>query len=350
MKNLQCVHKIFTLIKLIFAIGRGLCLSLALFTPAFTQQEPQFTSSHYIPASFNPAAIGLTNGLQLSFTGRSQWVGIEGQPASALLTAQAPIPQLMSALGINVMSDRIGVFSATSLKLNYAFALPLGKKGNVLQLGLAPMFLFRNMDASQFTSIYETPPNPLVTQLLGRQINANAFDIGIGALVAQKATSYPLLGPKYYVGAGIDHLLQPTLAELGAGFTLGRTFYLQAGYRYDFPAGWGSLLPAIHYKHVGNQNQLDLQLDFAYRPLVMGVGYRGASNGDALLTKVGFMLNRFLFLYSYDYPLSALAAATSGSHEITLTYFIDLKNKKAQGRKNKIVPDIDVKDFPQLSK
>jgi hypothetical protein len=62
------------------------------------------------------------------------------------------------------------------------------------------------------------------------------------------------------------------------------------------------------------------------------------------------MLNRFLFLYSYDYPLSALAAATSGSHEITLTYFIDLKNKKAQGRKNKIVPDIDVKDFPQLSK
>jgi type IX secretion system PorP/SprF family membrane protein len=350
MKSVQCFNKIFSLIKFVFAIGLGGSLSLALVTPAFAQQEPQFTASHYISASFNPAAVGLMNGLQLGFTGRSQWVGIEGQPASALLMAQAPIPQLMSALGVNVMSDRIGVFTATSLKLNYAFSLPLGKKGNVLQLGLAPMFLFRNMDASQFTSIYETPPNPLITQLLGRQINANAFDIGIGALVAKKAISYPLLGPQYYLGGGIDHLLQPTLAELGAAFTLGRTFYLQAGYRYDFSESFISLLPALHYKRVGNQNQLDLQLDWAYRPLLIGVGYRGASNADALLTKVGFMLNRFLFLYSYDYTLSALTAATSGSHEITLTYFIDFKNQTAQKRKNKTVPDLDVKDFPQLSK
>jgi type IX secretion system PorP/SprF family membrane protein len=347
MESLHSLNKIFTLIRLVFMVGRAVGLSLAFFTLGFAQQEPQFTASHYISASFNPAVIGLVSGLQLSFTGRSQWVGIEGQPASALLTAQAPIPQLMSALGVNVMSDRIGVFSATSLKVNYAFSLPLGKKGDVLQLGLAPMFLFRNMDASQFTSIYETAPNPLVTQLLGRQINANAFDIGVGAVWAKKAASYPLLGPKYYLGAGIDHLLQPTLSEFGAAFTLGRTFYLQAGYRYDFAESATSLLSAINYKHVGNQNQLDLQLDFAYRPLIIGLGYRGRANLDALLTKIGFMINRFLFLYAYDYSLSALTAATSGSHEATLIYFISFQPKS---QKPKTVPDLDVKDFPKLSK
>ncbi|MCS6903898.1 MAG: type IX secretion system membrane protein PorP/SprF [Bacteroidia bacterium] len=344
---MKLIPKFFTLVFLFFSKGTFLFF---LNPTLFAQQDPQFTTHSYVPNSYNPAAIGLNNGIQLSFSGRSQWVGIEGQPASALLTAHLPITKFMSALGLHLLTDRIGIFSANSLQINYAFSLPLGKKDRYLQLGISPMLLFRNMDATQFRSIYELPPNPLVSQILGRQLYANAWDASVGIFYFRQTKNLPLLGPRYALGAAINHVLQPTLSEWGNTFTLGRTFYLHAHYRYDISSQLISLLSSLQYKQNGAQKQLELHCEVAYRPLLWGIGYRGATNADALLAKIGFLLQNFLFIYSYDYTLSALVAATSGSHEITLCYFIPLQEKGIKVKKEKQVPDIDTKDFPQLSK
>lgn len=59
-----------------------------------------------------------------------------------------------------------------------------------------------------------------------------------------------------------------------------------------------------------------------------GVGYRYK---EAISAMVGAEFKNFFIGYAYDYPMSSISKASSGSHEVVLGYMIKLNF----GEKNK---------------
>uniref|UniRef100_UPI0039AEF884 type IX secretion system membrane protein PorP/SprF n=1 Tax=Myroides odoratus TaxID=256 RepID=UPI0039AEF884 len=63
------------------------CLSVLCMPKTFAQQDPQYTQYMYNPASINPAYAGSVDHLQLFGLYRTQWVGLDGAPRTAYLSA-----------------------------------------------------------------------------------------------------------------------------------------------------------------------------------------------------------------------------------------------------------------------
>ena len=81
--------------------------------------------------------------------------------------------------------------------------------------------------------------------------------------------------------------------------------------------------------------------------MVFGVSYRGLftnslGGSDAIIGMLGFHASQRLFVaYSYDYALSGLNNATSGSHELCIVYTFPVVMKFA-------VPDRATNKNPRI--
>lgn len=65
-----------------------------------------------------------------------------------------------------------------------------------------------------------------------------------------------------------------------------------------------------------------------------GVGYRWK---DDVSIMVGAEYKNFFLGYSYDYPLSAISKASSGSHEVFLQYNVKLDLSEKNKNKHKSI-------------
>jgi hypothetical protein len=68
--------------------------------------------------------------------------------------------------------------------------------------------------------------------------------------------------------------------------------------------------------------------------LLAGVGYRYK---DALTVSLGAEIKGFYIGYAYDYPMSEIAKASSGSHEIFLGYTLKLDFSDKNKNKHKSI-------------
>jgi type IX secretion system PorP/SprF family membrane protein len=105
-----------------------------------------------------------------------------------------------------------------------------------------------------------------------------------------------------------------------------------------------SISPAIHYKHQGKFDQLDLGMYVTYSPLVLGLWYRGLpikkydeniNNHESLVFLAGFRQDKFSIGYSYDATISTLGVGSGGAHEISISYlFENIVPSKPRAKKN----------------
>lgn len=318
------------------------CLLLAALGVE-AQQDPQFTMYMFNKQIHNPGYVGAAGLTEIVFGSRTQWVGIEGHPTTFSLAANTPVPILFGAVGLHVMNDQIGPFSATQIRGTYAFKLPLGTGGTALQIGLSPGFYFRNLDATNFTAPQGSDIDPVLRDLVGRVVGSNNFDLGAGLYFYKAAENPSDNGEKFYIGVSADHLLQPTIDDFSENFEITRAFNLMGGYRFDLGGKTPiSLVPSVLFKFAGPNYQLDANLNLHIRPMVFGLSYRGLANADSFCGILGFHASQRLFVaYSYDYVLSGLTTATSGSHELVISYMIPAV-KRFQP------PELDVKNKPDI--
>jgi len=293
----------------------------------------------------NQAFVGAPGALQLTFAGRTQWVGIDGHPSTFTLSINAPVQILRGGLGLSVVNDQIGPFGTTGIKGAYAFRIPIG--GSALQIGISPGFYMRQFDA---TNLLPANPEPRLVDAIGGAVTSNFthFDIGAGLYfhVPSKNSRNDL--EKFYAGLSIDHILEPNISKLlpAAGSTtpwntnVDRHIIFNAGYR--FGDGAICFVPNLFYKMAMNSNQMQIDLvgNLHIKPLVLGLGYRGMTNSSEAVGILGFNANQRLFVaYSYDYNISGLNSATSGSHEVLMQYTFPRVTRFYP-------PDLDVKENP----
>ncbi len=283
---------------------------LLIANTLYAQQDPEYSLFMFNRYMLNPGYAGADDALSITADVRSQWVGIDGHPNTFTLNAHKPVPFLRGGLGISLLADYIGPFQTMDIKLSYAFHLPLGDRGTRLQFGITGGMFNKVLDGTDWRPP-QTNNDPI---LINSVVNVWKPDIGAGIYLRGRQD-------KFYVGLSGLHLLEPGLGELTLGGTgdmkIWRTINVVGGYRFDLSSSV-SLTPNAYFRMVGSQYQIDGTLNLEVSPLVLGVGYR---NADALIGLIGFRASERLFVaYSYDYTISGLQGATSGTHEILVSY------------------------------
>jgi len=273
---------------------------------AKAQQDPQFSMYMYNRQVYNPAVPG-SMPLNITTAGRAQWVGIDGHPNTFNLSVQSPVALLKGGLGGYVMADKIGPLSTVAVKASYAFNLPIGKNGAGLNFGIGGGILQKSLDGTNWR-----PEQTGDLSLVAQNISMTKGDLDFGVY-------FHMPNDKFYVGISGNHLLEPKLKEFTTTgkSNISRSINLLAGYKFEFSPKV-SLQPSVMAKMQGPQMQIDINANLHVSPMVFGISHRLK---DSFVGIVGFNATNNLFVgYSYDYTISKLGAATSGSHELVLSY------------------------------
>lgn len=301
-----------------------LFLYIIAILAAIAQQDPQFSFNKLTQLTVNPGYAGNDGAINGIILNRYQWVGITGAPKTLVFSvgSASNLFGLNSGVGFNIISDEIGFFKNISVGLDYAYRM----KTSIGDLGIGTSLGFFNMSIKPEWYIPESDYYQSLSAETGiipsTEASQLAFDMGIGAFLRSK---------DYFVGVSATHINQASIVLSDQARTfLARHYYLSAGYNISLSDPLFELQPSVYIKTDLAAYQADLLIDLVYKKrFSAGLNYR---INDAICVLLGFELNNGLKLgYAYDIITSALSGYTGGSHELYLSYSLDLgknRNKK----------------------
>jgi type IX secretion system PorP/SprF family membrane protein len=310
MSNLKNKIKHILLLIVVSLMARG----------AMAQQLPIFTQHNNSYAFANPAFFGMSEGINLMGLYRQQWAGFvddDGNniaPQSFLFSGDMPLRVLHGGLGLSVLQDHIGFENDVNIGLGYSFHMDLG--GSVLGIGLSGTLINRSVDFSQLHPISEG--DPLLVGL-GEE-SAVLFDFNVGV--------FWQIPESVFVGVSVVNVLESMTkalndnAESSASFVTDRTFYLIAGYPFQFEElPYFKFVPSVNVMTNISAWQLNASFKMVYRDLFsFGVNYRPQESVGLM---VGFTIKDITVGYAYDIN-TMKGLNIPGSHEIALSYCFKL--------------------------
>ena len=298
--------------------------TLACWTTARAQSDAQLTQYWAVPAYYNPAATGTSDFVRIRGAARLQWIGITNAPRSFLATADSPlkIGSKRIGLGVNFSQESIGLFSNLLANIQASYKLRLFK--GTLSIGLQGGYYNSRFKGSE---IY-IPDNDdyhqgTDTNLPTQDLSGNAFDFSVGLHYSHRHWS---------VGVSGLHLLQPSV-RLGIEGNessdsqeyetiLQRQLYFMADGNIPIKNTLFELQPSMLVRTDFSSFGAEVTARARYNKfLSFGAGYRWK---EAVSVMIGAEFKNFFLGYAFDYPLSAINKASSGSHEIVAGYSLKL--------------------------
>ena len=287
------------------------------------QQAPIFTNYSNSYASVNPGFGGLSEGVNVMGIYRNQWTGfitdVEGNsitPTTTLFSGDIPVNILKGGASLSIMKDDIVFEHNVNVNMGYSFHLDLGP--GTLGMGLALNMLNRSVDFSNFQPNEEDP----IISGLGEQ-NDMLIDANFGLFWQIPET--------FYIGMSITNIFETKGKQLSenaatsASFMGDRTFYLMAGYEYQFNNPVFVLLPSLCLMSDIASTQINAGAKILYNNKVwFGVNYRYQ---ESIAAMVGFKIKDLQISYSYD--INTMLSAVPGSHEVSVSYFMKLDMEKS---------------------
>ncbi len=301
------------------------------------QVDAQLTQYFEVPNYYNPSAIGTTDFIKIRGDMRIQWVGIENAPQSIALAADMPLKFLNQKFGVGLVmqNETMGLYSNMVLgaQLGYKFKLLKGEFSAGVQVGLLnQQFKGTEVFIPDNDDYHESADDAIPTTDIG----GNAFDLGVGVFYTHKL---------FWAGVSCTHLTSPTItlnAESGEGgneknyeFKADRTLYFMAGSNIPLKNTLFEIIPSVLVKSDFSFITGEITGRVRYNKfLSAGIGYR---YDDAIMAMIGAEYKNFYLGYSYDYHMSEIAKASSGSHEIMLGYKLKLDFSEKNKNKHKSI-------------
>ncbi len=297
--------------KKIFKWTLVACLVLVALTTQ-AQQQAMYTQYMFNGLAINPAYAGSQGSLSLTALAREQWVGFEGAPSTQTFSIHTPVENRNIALGMLLTHDQIGVTDQYGAYAIYAYRLKLAK--GTLASGLQVGF---NSYRSEFS------------QLPVRQGDDGSFYTDeLEAFLPNFGAGLYYNTQRFYVGFSLPYLLTNDYPGLeGTQAKQFRHWFLSSGYVMNLSPDL-KLKPNILVKTVeGAPIEIDLNANLLIKELIwVGVSYRSF---DALSCLLELQATPQLSIgYAYDYTLTELQTAHSGSHELMIHYRLKKKDKK----------------------
>ena len=302
---------------------RNLSILTICFFCAFSvkaQFDAQFSQYWAVESYYNPAKAGTErNKLNLTALHRMQWIGMPGAPKTTFVTGEAGIDLFgrTHGAGASFFNEKIGLYSASVISLQYAYKARL--LDGVLSLGLEGGLFDLSFDGSGLYSPsgneYHSSPDPDIPEM---KMKGSKLNVNFGARYSTE---------RYYVGLSSTKLLEPTF-DYGDSIStyVGRVYYLNAGGNIQLSNPLYHFQPSFLVKTDLLTTKIDLTARILYNEMFWGgMSYRWKED---LIFSVGANLKNIKVGYAYDYSLSNIMKASSGCHEITLTYTADLNFSK----------------------
>lgn len=307
-------------------------LALLATIVAHAQFDTQLSQYWAMPAYYNPAATGTTDYLHIGGGTRLQWIGIPKAPKAFLAGADMPEKLMGKRIGVGVMvqQESLGLFSNLNAGVQASYKLKLFK--GTLSIGVQFGLFDQGFKGSEVyipdgDDYHEKNDNAIPTN----DLHGTAFDLSAGVHYTHKY---------FWAGLSATHLTQPTVKlntkegsdDSGYETQAGRMLYFMAGSNIPIKNTLFEIQPSLLLRtDIKSMVQAEVTARLRYnRFLSAGVAYRW---NDAVSLQLGAEYKNFFVGYSYDYPLSAISKASSGSHEVLVGY--NLKLNLAGKNKNK---------------
>ena len=282
------------------------------------QQAPVFTNYVNSYAVINPGYYGLSEGVNTMGIYRNQWTGFKDDvsgdvvsPRTFFVSADLPIKILRGGVGLSLMKDQIGFEDNIAVNLGYSYHLDLGT--GTLGIGMAFNFNNRSVDFSKAKPLDSNDP-----VIPTKEQNDMLIDFNLGLFYTVPET--------FYVALSSTSLLERKGKALegksstSASFVGDRTFYLVAGYEYQFLNPKFVLNPSMMVLSDVASTHINVKSRLWYNYMVwFGVNYRYQESVDLL---VGFVFKGIQVSYAYD--INTMKLKLPGSHEVSLSYCFKL--------------------------
>lgn len=302
---------------------------LLLTCVSLTRAQYDVRLSQYFQAKpyYNPASVGATEDLNILALARMEWVGIKGAPLSFFAMADMPLTlgKTQHGVGVVLLTESIGLFQNTHVGLQYAYKQKLfgGTISGGFQIGLVN----QSFDGSKVEMVESEYHQQTDEAIPTSQVSGMGFDMNFGLFYTHK---------KFYAGIGMAHLIEPEL-QLGenAYSYIGRTYNFMGGYNIQLPNPLFELQPSVFLLTDLQSFHTDITARLEYNKMFNGgISYRVNESVGILF---GVKIGRFQAGYAYDFPITALGQATSGSHELCVRYSLKLKKTKTGKNRHKSV-------------
>ena len=302
---------------------------LLLTCVSLTRAQYDVRLSQYFQAKpyYNPASVGATEDLNILALARMEWVGIDGAPLSFFAMADMPLTlgKTQHGIGVVLLTESIGLFQNTHVGLQYAYKQKLfgGTISGGFQIGLVN----QSFDGSKVEMVESEYHQQTDEAIPTSQVSGMGFDMNFGLFYTHK---------KFYAGIGMAHLIEPELQlDENAYSYIGRTYNFMGGYNIPLPNPLFELQPSVFLLTDLQSFHTDITARLEYNKMFNGgVSYRVNESVGILF---GVKIGRFQAGYAYDFPITALGQATSGSHELYVRYSLKLKKTKTGKNRHKSV-------------
>lgn len=292
--------------------------------PARAQSDAQFSQYFEVPNYYNAAAVGTTDLLKIRGGARLQWVGIQGAPKTFVVAADMPFMLFKKRFGVGLVmqQESMGLYKNLNLGAQVAYKQKLFN--GTLSIGAQFGFVDQSFKGTEvYIPDQDDFHQPNDDAIPKQDIRGNAFDVSAGVFYSH---------PKFWLGVSGTHLNAPAVSlnadsgenseEKNYEFQIGRTLYFMAGSNIKVKNTLFEVMPSALVKTDFTFTTWEATLRGRYnRFLSLGVGYRWK---DAVYAIISAELKGFYIGFSYDYPTSAIARATSGSFEIFAGYSLKL--------------------------
>lgn len=293
--------------KLIFLVA-------TLFaTISFAQTEALYSSYLFNNLSINPAYAGYKKCLNGNLWIKKQWMGIEGSPTSALLSAHTPLSNQNSSVGLTLFNESWGVNRQTGFNGIYAHRIKLKEKLEISG-GLQAGFIQYRIDNLSLTR---------------QELSDPVFTDNVSKIVPDFSTGFFLNSEKYFVGISATHLQRNFFKPSGNSLYYRKLYFISAGAlifsNYDV-----KLKPTLLIRGTEKSKlQGDLGLNVLLKEVIwLGASYRSSG---ALIFLTQLKLNHNLdFGYALDLNTRISTYKNFVSHEIMI-------NQKFSFKKNDVI-------------
>ena len=303
----------------------SILLLLISIGSVFSQFDAQLSQYMFHISSFNPAAVGEGNMIQITGQDRIQWVGMPNAGQTTIFSINSPlkIAKSMNGVGFTFLNDKVGLFTNQAAHLQYAYKKKLGT--NVLSIGADLGFVSIGFNGDSVRKIpigdyHDIEGDPVIPK---NNVTGMSLDINVGAFYTT---------PIYYAGLSYSHLNSPTV-NWGDSlkFKPGGTLYLTGGGTIQMSDPKFVLKPSTLIKTDFSSLQVDLSARLEYNNKYWGgLSYRLQ---DAVVVLAGINISGGLSVgYSYDLPTSKIISVSSGSHEILVMYSFEYMFGKRTSR------------------
>jgi len=294
---------------------------LLLYTSVgWTQQDPQLTQYMFNNFYYNPAFAGTDGVMKMTLLHRSQWLGYAptfddgGAPTTQLVSFQMPLSILKGGVGGYFVNDNLGPVTNLEMQASYAYYIPV--RGGRVSVGIRGGMVSQKVDFEKFRAI---DPNDPLLQRNGTETQFRP-DFAFGAMLRKE---------NFYVGAGMNHLSQPSYDfGLNQDNQLKRHLYVTGAYYYEMNFD-------VRFQFVGfvKSDLVKTSFDLGVLAYLRNTMWGGLSfrQSDALSLLLGysFLEDKSLSVgYSLDYIINDQEAKQATSHEFMVSYQLPVSTSR----------------------